>query len=195
MYWGLEAKQEWVYELLQRLDRNGDDRLSRDGLRHGLRSMGVSLLPSELDSVMRAFDRNTDGTVDYVELYTVLSEHRAAQTTAADVGGVAASADQGGETMMQVVLQRFSQPAVREALDRLCWELASKQELVYELLQRPDRNGDGRLSGDELRPGLRSLGVSLLPSDPACAMRSFGRNTAGSVEFVVSYDFVCVLNV
>ena len=87
---------------------------------------------------------------------------------------MAAKADLGGETMMQVVLQRFSQPAVREALDRLCWELASKQELVYELLQRLDRNGDGRLSRDELRHGLRSMGVSVQMHAPADSTGGMG---------------------
>jgi hypothetical protein len=76
----LASKHELVYELLQRLDRNGDGRLSRDELRHGLSSLGVSLKQWELDEVIAAFDKNGDGSVDYVEFYTLLSKHHAAET-------------------------------------------------------------------------------------------------------------------
>jgi hypothetical protein len=80
----LGSKQKLVHELLQRLDHYGDGLLSCDELRHGLRSTGVSLQDSELDGVMRAFDRNGDGFVDYVEFYSVLSKHRAGQATSED---------------------------------------------------------------------------------------------------------------
>jgi hypothetical protein len=78
----LASKHEPVYELLQRLDRNGDGRLSRDELRHGLRGLGVSLLPPELDGALGAFDKNHDGIVDYAELHSLLSKHRAGETSA-----------------------------------------------------------------------------------------------------------------
>ena len=73
----LRSRHGTVHEMLRRLDRNRDGQLSRDELRQGLFEMGVQLSMSELDSVMRAFDRDHSGSIDYLEFYTVLTKHRA----------------------------------------------------------------------------------------------------------------------
>ena len=72
----LRTKHSTVYELLNRLGRNRDGLLSREEMRLGIAQLVVRLSTTELDSVMRAFDEDGSGKVDYVELYTVLSRHR-----------------------------------------------------------------------------------------------------------------------
>jgi hypothetical protein len=90
----MQAKQQGVDDLMKRLDSNKDGKLGRKELSDGLRSLGVSLLPSELDEVMKVFDKDGTGNVDYVEFYAVIREWKAtapapaaAQTGAVQTGG------------------------------------------------------------------------------------------------------------
>ena len=76
----LQSRQGTVHEMLRRLDRNRDGQLGRDELRQGLSELGLQLSMSEIDSVMRAFDRDHSGSIDYLEFYTVLTKHRARQS-------------------------------------------------------------------------------------------------------------------
>ncbi len=72
----LRTKHSTVFEMLNRVDRNKDGILNRDEVRRGLAEIGVRLAPTELDSVMRAFDKDHNGKIDYLEFYTVLTKHR-----------------------------------------------------------------------------------------------------------------------
>ena len=65
------------------MDRNKDGILNRDEIRRGLAEMGVRLTATELDSVMRAFDKDQSGRIDYLEFYTVLTKHRVEAAAAA----------------------------------------------------------------------------------------------------------------
>jgi hypothetical protein len=65
-----------VYDLFQKFDVNGDKTLSREEMQVGLRSIGCSLLPIELDAVLRAFDSDGNGTVEYPEFYGILKYHQ-----------------------------------------------------------------------------------------------------------------------
>ena len=51
--------------------------------------MGVLLSESEMDSVMRAFDHNRNGKVDFLEFYGQLARHRPDRRDAAPVRAVA----------------------------------------------------------------------------------------------------------
>ena len=92
----MQTKQQGVDDLMKRLDSNKDGKLGRKELSDGLRTLGVSLLPSELDEVMKVFDKDGTGNVDYVEFYAVIREWKAtapapppapAQTAAAQTAG------------------------------------------------------------------------------------------------------------
>jgi hypothetical protein len=65
-----------VMAVFKDFDENGDGVLSRDEIAAGLRRLGVSLLPSELDAVMRAFDFDMNGTVDTEEFTQTLEMYR-----------------------------------------------------------------------------------------------------------------------
>ena len=68
----LYARREDVLSMLQGLDRNGTGTLSRQEMQRGLMGMGIRLSPSEMSAIMRAFDRNGDGTVLWHEFCDVL---------------------------------------------------------------------------------------------------------------------------
>ena len=91
----LRKQHASVYEMLKRMDRNKDGILSRDELCDGLSEMCVTLTPAQLDSVMRAFDKDGNGNVSYHEFYAVLTKHRAVDHIEASMcrrGGCAADA-------------------------------------------------------------------------------------------------------
>ena len=73
----MQTKQQGVDDLMKRLDSNKDGKLGRKELSDGLRTLGITLLPSELDEVMKVFDKDGTGNVDYVEFYAVIREWKA----------------------------------------------------------------------------------------------------------------------
>jgi Ca2+-binding EF-hand superfamily protein len=119
-----------------------------------------SLNPADFDGVMEAFDKDGNGYVDYEEFTSVLMKRRATLPVS---------------------------PLVSSALKRLCDELSSKHQQVYQLLQRLDRNKDGRLSRTELQDGLVRMGVLLPPSELDGVMRAFDKDCSGYVDYVEFY--------
>jgi RNA polymerase-interacting CarD/CdnL/TRCF family regulator len=81
----LHTKHNTMYEMLKRLDNNKDGVLNDREIRHGLAEMGVRLSDTELDSVMRGFDKDGNGKVDFFEFYTVLTQHRPSSNRRASV--------------------------------------------------------------------------------------------------------------
>lgn len=73
----LWARHEAVHDMLRRLDKSGSGCLSKSDLRMGLQSMHLKLTPNELDSVIRLFDKDGSGMVDYVNFYHVLTKYQA----------------------------------------------------------------------------------------------------------------------
>jgi hypothetical protein len=100
-------------------------------------------------------------------------------------GVLAARSD--ADHLVQQILDRISDPAVREALDRLVGELSTKHSTVYELLNRMDRNKDGVLSRDEIRRGLAGMGVRLTTWELDSVMRTFDKDRNGKVDYVEFY--------
>ena len=73
----LWARHEAVHDMLRRLDKSGSGCLSKSDLRMGLQSMHLKLTSNELDSVIRLFDKDGSGMVDYVNFYHVLTKYQA----------------------------------------------------------------------------------------------------------------------
>lgn len=59
-------------ELFQRIDSNQDGELSRSELQASLRKLGVSLSTSELDGILRIFDSDGSGSIDFTEFYQLI---------------------------------------------------------------------------------------------------------------------------
>ena len=77
----LQARHEAVYDMLKRLDVNGDGQLDKAEIRRGLLGMRIALTSSELDSVIRAFDTQGKGSINYLEFYHVIQKHRVQKAT------------------------------------------------------------------------------------------------------------------
>ena len=72
----LQSRHDSVFDMLKRLDVNGDGELDRAEIRRGLLGMRIALTSSELDSVIHAFDKSGTGTINYMEFYDVIRNHR-----------------------------------------------------------------------------------------------------------------------
>ncbi|CAK9113177.1 unnamed protein product [Durusdinium trenchii] len=59
-------------ELFERIDANKDGELSKSELQSALRKLGVSLSTSELDGILRIFDSDGSGSIDFTEFYQLI---------------------------------------------------------------------------------------------------------------------------
>jgi hypothetical protein len=72
----LRARRSAFFDMLRRLDANGDGRLRQSEVAQGLIALGVRLSEAELASVLGAFDTEGDGTVHPRALYDVIMKQR-----------------------------------------------------------------------------------------------------------------------
>eukprot|EP00928_Gymnodinium_smaydae_P036811 TRINITY_DN25678_c0_g3_i1.p1 TRINITY_DN25678_c0_g3~~TRINITY_DN25678_c0_g3_i1.p1 ORF type:complete len:457 (-),score=67.67 TRINITY_DN25678_c0_g3_i1:177-1547(-) len=62
-------------EVFQEMDLDGNGTLSKAELGKGLRGMGISLAPAELDGMMRVFDEDCNDSIEFGEFTKLLEKH------------------------------------------------------------------------------------------------------------------------
>jgi hypothetical protein len=65
--------QEYVIALMKKLDKNGDEVISFDEFRDGLKEMKIFVSEHELNTLLRVFDHNNDGKISMEEFYNTLA--------------------------------------------------------------------------------------------------------------------------
>lgn len=63
-------------ELFEQIDANGDGELSKSELSGALRKLGVTSTTAEMDAIIRVFDNDGNGTIDFSEFYYLLKKHK-----------------------------------------------------------------------------------------------------------------------
>lgn len=69
----LKGKGERVWEMMTRLDQDGNGTLSHQEIRWCLKDMKCFLTPEEESILIHSFDQDGTGDIDYVEFYNVLT--------------------------------------------------------------------------------------------------------------------------
>jgi Ca2+-binding EF-hand superfamily protein len=67
--------QDYVINLMKRLDKNGDGVLCFDEFRSGLEGMDIHLTEQEVHTMVRKFDHNQDGRISMEEFYNTLAAY------------------------------------------------------------------------------------------------------------------------
>mmetsp|Transcript_2896 Transcript_2896/g.3395 ORF Transcript_2896/g.3395 Transcript_2896/m.3395 type:complete len:102 (+) Transcript_2896:1575-1880(+) len=65
--------QEYVIHLIQKLDTNGDEVISFDEFRVGMKDLKIFLSEHEVNTLLRVFDHNGDGKISMEEFYNTLA--------------------------------------------------------------------------------------------------------------------------
>jgi hypothetical protein len=75
------------FELLDKMDDNGDGVLSVEEFTNGLEELGIDCTSDELNAVMRYFDEDRNGTIDAIELEQIIKKHTVTKESLAAFGG------------------------------------------------------------------------------------------------------------
>lgn len=136
-----------LHQVLQSMDSSGDGVLSAKELKFGLRDLGVELSASELALLMRALDRNRDGSIDLSEFVEVLRGPPLSSSRLALVRKAFALMDSDSRGVISIDDMRENYdvsffPSVRA-------KKKSKQQALTEFLRQWEENTDGgRISLD-----------------------------------------------
>lgn len=169
--------------VFKEMDLNGDHLLSRDEINTGLRKLKVSLLPSELDGIIKLFDEDDNGGVDYREFSALLARY--ARLIAPLPSHVRADAIRTANDMhwIETVLSRIHTPKLRTTLDRLSREIYGSTRSMHSFFVQFDLNGDGVLNAEEMHAGLTKMAGALQLSEVEALMCAFDADGNGEIDY------------
>jgi len=165
------------------MDLNGDHILSRDEINTGLRKLKVSLLPSELDGIVKLFDDDDNGGIDYREFSSLLARY--ARLIAPLPSHVRADAIRTANDMhwIETVLSRIHTPKLRTTLDRLSREIYGSTRSMHSFFIQFDLNADGVLNAEEMHAGLTKMAGALQLAEVEALMDAFDADGNGEIDY------------
>jgi Ca2+-binding EF-hand superfamily protein len=151
----LQERNVTMEQAFLALDADGSGSVSHKEFREGLRALGIALPHAQMKELLMIFDEDNDGEIDYQEF----------------------------------MREFLSEP---ESLVESLWGLQSKLTLVdAEFAEQDltasfaalDWNGDGSITHEEFRAGLRRIGVSLPKGQVDELIRAFDADGDGVIEY------------
>ena len=109
--------------------------------------------------LMAHMDKDNNEKIDYLEFYNAIQQHREAAVQTA-----------GLDTRERLVISSVvvsehhteMAPALVSAMDSLLEELGNRHEMILEMMERMDKNGDRMLNREELAQGFADMGLKVL---------------------------------
>ena len=166
-----EAKDQSLRDLFEKLDKNGDKKVTAVELRKGLKDLGFRLDDDEVRDIIKYCDVDGDGEISYLEFESFVESPECKD---ADV---------------QDVLDRL-----REIAEGQGGSIARRIEEMFEEL---DEDLSGDVDADEFHDGLRGLGLTLTVKEAEDITKRFpstGKNAVGPKGPRIRYrDFVAAV--
>ena len=197
---GKGARAWWKY-----FDRDGSGAMDRGEFETAMARFNIAAAPEVVDEIMRKYDSNGDGEIDYCEMLrclvpegvrdrqrdTVASmrnmrhfgtsdvtvETQAVKAPPLTLGAPRAASAAEPQT------HRVSAPAFQKML--LDWMRARGRGLagLRKLFRQMDGDGDGRLDRDEFTRGLAMMNIHPTPEDLRAILARYDENGDGSIQF------------
>ena len=136
---------------LEKMDQSGNGYISGKELVRGMADLNVKLSTAEGENLVKIFDTNGDGTLDYSELSRALNTRRSE---------VRAKCDQ--------------------VLDRILLQMKEGHSGVVQTLRKLDKDGSGSLDAKELCKGMAEMNATLTKVDADLIIRALDTKSGGS---------------
>eukprot|EP01050_Picozoa_sp_SAG11_P001508 SAG11_NODE_65_length_18798_cov_11.881224_7_plen_1529_part_00 len=144
-------------EAFEAFDDNGDGVISPAEFRRGIRAMSMNLLDSEVEDMIRHFDSSGRGQISRHDFESEF-----------DYGNLSP--------------RRSSHRMSTEAIRRLQEKFRDHGVNLKEAFEAFDDNGDGVISPDEFRRGIRAIGMNLLESEVEDMIRHIDASGRGRIS-------------
>ncbi len=158
-----------------------------------LRELGIPLTSDETSELLRQFDTNHDGVLQYEEflrfaddLSPLAVEEAAKQAASGAPPAAAAAAAAAGPAARrpprsQEEIDRLER-AVRDLLSKTGWRGASETELK-RCFKGWDKDGSGKINSPEFRTALRQLGIIVTEAEARMVLDRFDKDGDGVIDY------------
>ncbi|KAK7109899.1 calmodulin-like protein 5 [Littorina saxatilis] len=133
-------KREQYMRVFNELDTDGNGWLSREEIGQWLKRAGYSLSETQIESVFRMIDKNSDGKITLDEFYTFMELINKPPDSTSKLRQVFTSMDTNGDGQL-------SEDELVGGLNRCGYQLTRQQ--VHKLIANLDTDGDGTISFEE----------------------------------------------
>ncbi|KAK3581947.1 hypothetical protein CHS0354_007072 [Potamilus streckersoni] len=138
--------EQEIRELFQLFDKNNDKTISASELGKAMRFLGMSPKQSEVDTAMRALDKNGNGRIEFKEFYTFMQ---------AELSVVNQEDFMNKEETVRGAFQIFDRDGngyidakeLRTAMKNLGEALTDKE--LDDMMKEADVDGDGKINYEE----------------------------------------------
>ncbi|XP_064596425.1 calmodulin, flagellar-like [Liolophura sinensis] len=165
-----EREKDIIDKAFSRLDRNGDRRISRDELKAGMIHLGETPTKARLEELFGSIDVNANGYIDQDEFKTMMAERFIEDRLKKTYTHIAFKMlDKNNDGF--ITPEEINQVVNDVGLDLPSGGMAEmlrdadtnndgkiNYKVIDKAFSRLDRNGDGRISRDELKAGMIHLG-------------------------------------
>jgi Ca2+-binding EF-hand superfamily protein len=165
----MAERHETILRMMRRLDRSENGVLSGTELQHGLGTLGIRLQEEETAILVRIFDRDGSGNVDYAELHKAVTRYRTDQRIPCPPG------------MTEAKTPRPKDPVLAAVIARLATELKPHKGVLLTLLERLDRKRVGFVGANEVQRVFKSLNCPIAASECEALVKAFDSNGQGVI--------------
>lgn len=172
------------------INRDGSGLLNQADFKAALDRLNLTayLAEQEVITLMRVFNLNNDGRINYNEFLSVVMPAQGDEDRRANVNMNQAREDM--DTMNQNDQARFEM-ALSRVLRMLREKVFNRRKMLESKLRTANPTGDGYITIDNLRAALESLAVYLTDGETQILQNHFSSRTTNLIRFQTFLSSVC----